>query len=111
MERLLATKKIKKSERHNKLGRKLRRRRSKREISLDKKKRKLFDRDMVNEEKDKRKQYAIFFTALSSKVPLEAFGTNFMLNGVSLYDMGHNSLITKSIYAEVRTMLHLEKSS
>lgn len=65
--------------------------------------------DAVKEEK--QREGVIFRSGLKATVKLETFKTVFGISGVSSFDEGRNSLISSSMYNQVKTLLQLERSA
>lgn len=64
--------------------------------------------DAVKEES--QREGVIFRSGLKATIKLEKFKTVFGISGISSFDEGRNSLITSSMYNQVKTLIQLERS-
>lgn len=69
----------------------------------------MWDRDEMEHKRDKSREGVIFDSGLDASVRLERFESRFDIDGISLYDIGKNSLMSSSMYNQIKTIIHLEK--
>lgn len=69
------------------------------------------DSSQTSQDKDMKKRPGVIFkSGLQAKIKLEFFTTKFSIDGISLYDEGRNTLISSSMYNQIKTLLQLERS-
>lgn len=65
----------------------------------------------AQEKEERQREGVIFRSGLQSKIKLEFFNSRFAIDGISLYDEGRNSLISSSMFNQIKTLLQLERTS
>lgn len=63
------------------------------------------------EKAEKQREGVIFKSGLQAKIKLEMYKSVYAIDGISLYDEGRNSLLSSSMYNQVKTLLQLEKQA